>query len=455
MDDTTDDFQTQQLTSGAPRRTYLVTYSQANRQKFPTRESFGQCVVNSFNSGSGKVQVTHWACCLEQHKNGGEHYHLCLKLSGPKRWKSVKESIHNMHGVVLNFSDRHDNYYTAYKYVCKDDSNTFHCADHPNLDSVGSPKTKKCIRAYRESRTEKSKITCAASTSKPPKVRRLSALDVSEFLVKHNVKTTTELFSIAKTQKNEGNKELANYIMSRATKNLNDLLDNTWKMENSTETLQRQKLDRIDLIRSAAKGECIEGCDGSWYQCAEEVLILNKIHPILYAQAIRDLLIKGRGKGRNVMITGKSNCAKTFLLSPLQKIFCTFSNPATDKYAWLGVESAEVIFLNDFRWSSEVIAWKDFLGLLEGQSTHFPTPKNHYASDLCIEISNTIPIFATSKESIKYIGKFNMHDDVETEMMDSRWKIFQFQHQFKSEDQKHPPCCPKCFAKLTLLGEII
>jgi hypothetical protein len=66
------------------RRTYLVTYSQADLSKFPTRESFGQQVVAYFNEGSGKVEVQHWACCLEPHEIiSGLHYHLCVKLSGP------------------------------------------------------------------------------------------------------------------------------------------------------------------------------------------------------------------------------------------------------------------------------------------------------------------------------------------------------------------------------------
>ena len=62
------------------------------------------------------------------------------------------------------------------------------------------------------------------------------------------------------------------------------------------------------------------------------------------------------GKFRNIMFVGPGNCAKTFLLPPLQLIYKTFRNPANDKYAWLGSEKADVIFLNDFRWSSEMIS---------------------------------------------------------------------------------------------------
>lgn len=37
------------------RHTYLVTYSQADPQKFATREILGETVAEAFNSGSGKV----------------------------------------------------------------------------------------------------------------------------------------------------------------------------------------------------------------------------------------------------------------------------------------------------------------------------------------------------------------------------------------------------------------
>ena len=45
------------------------------------------------------------------------------------------------------------------------------------------------------------------------------------------------------------------------------------------------------------------------------------------------------------------------------------------KYAWIGVDGKDVIFLNDFRWSSELIPWEIFLVLLEGEVIYFTLPK--------------------------------------------------------------------------------
>ena len=66
------------------RRTYLATSSQAVKSKFPTRESFGEEIAKYFDMGLPKAKTDYWACTLEPHKEGGEHYHFSIKLSGTK-----------------------------------------------------------------------------------------------------------------------------------------------------------------------------------------------------------------------------------------------------------------------------------------------------------------------------------------------------------------------------------
>ena len=83
------------------------------------------------------------------------------------------------------------------------------------------------------------------------------------------------------------------------------------------------------------------------------------------------------------------------------------------------MKDAEEIFLNNSRWSSKVIAWKDFLSLLEGQPIHFSAQKKTYAKDFYLE--QDMPIFATSKAPFTYVGKYNSVDDRETEMKVERY----------------------------------
>ena len=97
------------------RRQYLVTYSQADEENFPTRESFAKVVEEEFNRGDSAVKVSHWACCREPHQEGGFHYHCAVKLTGNKKWASVKTCLNENHNIVVHFSNTHDFYISAYR----------------------------------------------------------------------------------------------------------------------------------------------------------------------------------------------------------------------------------------------------------------------------------------------------------------------------------------------------
>ena len=159
---------------------------------------------------------------------------------------------------------------------------------------------------------------------------------------------------------------------------------------------------------------CVENCNGDWLACALEVLNKNNVAVQSFAKSVRELLKRGRGKYRNLMIIGPANCGKTFLLNPLSVIFNCFQNPATTSFARVGAEKAEVIFLNDFRWSPQVLAWHDLLLHLEGHIVHLPAPKSHYSKDIVFD--KDTPIFCTSKHQFVFI-KGGQIDDKETEMM--------------------------------------
>jgi hypothetical protein len=124
-------------------------------------------------------------------------------------------------------------------------------------------------------------------------------------------------------------------------------------VETAPEALERTRLQRLTILQGALEEEC--NCDGfTWYDQACRILRDNYVEPHIFARAVHDLLQNGRGKYRNIMITGPANCGKSFMIGPLSKIFRTFHNPATSSFAWVGVEDAEIILLNDFRWTQKV-----------------------------------------------------------------------------------------------------
>ena len=149
------------------------------------------------------------------------------------------------------------------------------------------------------------------------------------------------------------------------------------------------------------------------------------------------------------MIVGPANCGMTFLLKPLKVIYHTFCNPVTGSFAWVGIQDAECIFLNDFRWSPQLIPWHDLLLMLEGEVVHLPASKTHFTQD--IEFEKDTLIFCTSKRPLIFV-KNGVVDDRETEMMAVWWNVFCLNYAIPLQQQQQQDVkpCPKCFATLVL-----
>ena len=97
-------------------------------------------------------------------------------------------------------------------------------------------------------------------------------------MVENNIKNEIELFSIADEKKKEGKKDLANFVSSRSTKALSDLLENTWKMESAIKKCSCSKQTHMEVISEHSLGRCADSSSGVWLNCALEVLQENNIY---------------------------------------------------------------------------------------------------------------------------------------------------------------------------------
>ena len=368
---------------------------------------------------------------MEQHKNGSYHFHMAVLLERAQRWIKVKQHIQEDHGIVVNFSD-HPGYYSAFRYVMKEDQAVLKSKNHPEIQV--QPRTANATRAR-----------AAKGSKKVKTVKRLSNSEVGKIVLQNKIHGRLDLLALAKCKSQQGDSRLYDFVLNRSQKKLKELVETVWEVETATEKIARSKMSRLDILKQQLAGTCI--CNGQWLHCALDILEKNSIDRAVFCDAMIKLLVMGRGKGRNIYITGPANCGKTFILDPLRVIYNTFLSPATCSYAWLGVEDKEVIFLNDFRWSPIILPWSDMLLLLEGHVVHFAAPKTTYNQD--IEFSKDTPIFATAKALISFV-KASMIDDRETEMMTVRWRIFTFRHQFDIHSQKTVPSCAYCFATFLL-----
>ena len=442
-----------QLGKRSVRRVYLVTYSKADPSIFPDRSEFGDAVAEAFSQGTSVIKPLHYATCKENHADGiHHHFHCVIKLSGPKRWIGAKNYLQDNFSIVVNFSDNHDSYYSAYKYISKEDTDVQHSAEHPNLKEAASPKTKQCLSTLSKRRKRAAAASSEedppnGSSSKSTKKDKISPYSLSKFVVEHNIRSRKQLFAVAKEQQREGKEDLYAYCVSCPI--IDRIIDNTWEIEEAPAVVDNSDtLPRLQVIYNAALQDCPGTCNGTWLRCAKEVLSLNNYAVTEFSSAMRTLLELGRGKHRNILIIGPSDCAKTFLFKPLRELFRVFSNPGHDRYGLMKAADAEIIFLNDFRWSKELIPWNDFLLLLEGDPVHIPTPRNHYRNDVCIDRDS--PIVATSVEKIIYKAAYQERSKKEDGMMKTRWKVFKFSHTFSLEDQIEIAPCKRCFADLVL-----
>ena len=81
-------------------------------------------------------------------------------------------------------------------------------------------------------------------------------MNASECMVQNNIKSKSELFAIADEQKKVGKKDLANFVLSRSTKALSDLLENTWKLESASKKVFCSKQTRMEVIHEHSQERC-------------------------------------------------------------------------------------------------------------------------------------------------------------------------------------------------------
>ena len=199
------------LESDRQRMIYLITYSRANTTKFPSRESFASTVLEAWQSFG--IRVLQWVTCIEGHSNtdcdsGDEinkyHFHMALKLAKKARWLQVRKYLDEKFEIQVNFSDyNHNTYFSAYRYVTKEDREALHSPGHPYLSYV-APLTESAIN----SRKRKAKGSGKGQKRKKGREERLSIYDVCQIVQAKGITSRLQLVCLAMEQSREGKHSL-------------------------------------------------------------------------------------------------------------------------------------------------------------------------------------------------------------------------------------------------------
>jgi len=275
-----------------PRSVYLATYSQADLVKVPSRKHFAEMV-------------------------------------------QVRENIKRIHDIDLDFSEWHDNYYSVWTYVTKCDAHFQTSEGHPPLSNP--PITAMATAAKRANACRVLDLPHSIPSKKAPKPfkpPRLTNEGVGQIILKNQVKNEQDLYCLAKLQAKEGKSDLQNYLYKHPNSKMHaDLISTVWKIEAADMDIARQEKSRIEILEDAKLKPCSEDpigeikCNGSWLAASIDIMHKNSIDRKQFSDSILNCLKHGRGKGRNVMIVGPTNSAKSFILMPLTKIYTCFMTP--------------------------------------------------------------------------------------------------------------------------------
>ena len=197
------------------RQVYLITYSRAAPELVDSRQTFARYIVDSFQHTPDAPKVLQWVCSQEKHHDGGIHYHMAVKLERCYRWLQVRHRIKNNYGIDVHFSDNHYHYFSAWQYVTKEDPEALVSDGHPDLSN--HPRTTRACQANHESED--------GGSRKRQKKTRLSAYEVSQIAFSKGIRTRLQLLALANQQKNEGKTDLAEFVVNRGKKVVNEAIE--------------------------------------------------------------------------------------------------------------------------------------------------------------------------------------------------------------------------------------
>ena len=157
---------------------------------------------------------------------------------------------------------------------------------------------------------------------------------VGEIIRIKSLKTNKALYAFAKKQANEGKTHFQTYLYKHPNAKQNfDLISTMWRIEEPEKEIMRNQKECLKILPDTISNACVannatgESCNGLWLQSVLETLQNNNISRSFFSELVVNSLKHDRGKGRNLMICDHTNCAKSFILMPITKIFKCFMAP--------------------------------------------------------------------------------------------------------------------------------
>ena len=126
-------------------------------------------------------------------------------------------------------------------------------------------------------------------SKKEKKRKRLSAFEFSEIIVSKGLKSSTDIdaLALAHMQKNEGKIDMAEFIVSRGSKVVNEVLRTAWEMKEAKAAQERAARSRFEILQEARGEPCTCKQASRWHASATDLLEHNGISRKSFARAVK------------------------------------------------------------------------------------------------------------------------------------------------------------------------
>ena len=396
-----------------------------------------------------------------------DHYHVALVASNTFRFAAYKNALRTRYKLASHWSCSHDGYWSAVRYgVMPSPKKTQDGLDatpltwcrrgeHPSLfDSAQEPTTAAALQGRREHAVKKA----SAEGNQEP---RATEMDLYPIIVRQGFRNTPEepwaekkLILHLKTYGSPALVKLAWKIRSK----LSSIIDDVWAWDTVGETLAALGQSRLEALTAAAASPCV--CDGDWHEYVRGVFAANHISEKDLCRDVYTALVHGRSETMPVVVLAgaRGGEGKSIFLKGLWAVFGrerVFAAPDKGGFPLLGLESAKVAFLDEWRFNASVLPYAMQCLWYDGSALPIVRPQNIPGATGHLLYQGKAPIFVTTKyQDLDRLQQASA-DDPETglpgngdaSMILRRLKIYRFSQRMV-KPKRQLPYCGRCFARL-------
>jgi hypothetical protein len=291
---------------------------------------------------------------------------------------------------------------------------------------------------------------------------KVNELDVWALVVRAGVRNTaddrTAHLQLAAYSKAHCGQSMVAYLF-RHRAQLPTLIDDVWQWECVSDILATARRSRVESLRVASASAC--ACDGRWLAFVVSSFVQNGINIGELCNDVLRALSSGRSETMPVIVLagrhggeGKSVFFKT-LFSVFAGDGLVFPTPEKGNFPLLGLESAKVAFLDEWRFDPFIVSYATQCLWFDGSAVPIARPQNVAGSSGHMLYKGTAPIFITTKlADLEWLEKAGAVDpstgvpnNADASMVLRRLKVYRFTVRVQKPSGTFP-FCARCFATL-------